>query len=957
NHAIQDTVSKQPNYQTNVANGHAGLVFSEVNADELTMGTIASQFPTAGSVIIVADIDEDDQYDLFHNYRSNYTRDTDGNGDLGAFKSTTLSNTPVNVPSSGKHIFVTRSGSSAYTYNIDGSIRYDGPGDYNPGGSSDEYEISRSGLFNGKILEVVLFDKYLSDSEYQAIMGDLQSKWDIEIDTDGDGVLDTLDAFPNDSTRMTSAPAPSSFESVSANIRVWLDASATGNGGVAMMEQDESGNVSKWLDISGNGNHAIQDTVSKQPNYQTNVANGLAGLVFSEVNADEMTMGAIYSQFPTAGSVIVVAEIDEDDQYTLFSNYLSNDYVRNTNGSGAVGPFKTTRLTNTLINVPSSGKHIFVTKSDSSAYTYNIDGSVRYDGPGNYNSGTSSHPYELSRNGVLDGKLLEVVVFDKYLSDTEQQAIMADLQSKWDIDVDTDGDSILDDFDAFPNDPTKIIARPTPSSIDAVSSNIRVWLDASATGNSGVAMMEQDESGNVSKWLDISGNGNHAIQDTVSKQPNYQPNVVNDLPGIVFTEGNIDELSMGVITTQFPTEGSVIVVAEIDNDDTYDLLSNYPNSPLTRASDGNGDAGVFRTSILTDTPTNVPSADTHIFVTRSSSSAYTINLDGAIEYNGGGNYNPGNTSSKYLLSRSGASLEGKILEVLIFDKYLSDTELANINSDLTSKWVSPTGHFDNGTAEISADLDLTSEGDGNFVIGEEGTSTVTIGDNTTVTSTETIIGNTSTATGTFTVDQPNTFIHSATMRVGKEGEGTVNHSAGTVSADALVIGEEAGSDGTFNLSGTAVLRVKDISTGSGTSAFNMTGGTLISETINTSITNGGGILSPGGATDTGTTAITGNFTQSSGKTVFGIRSPSDLDRVTVTGALDLSGDVEIQLLDGFDPEPGHVFDLFDSNSFTGDPTFILPAIPNSLEWDTTHLKTDGKIRMQFKGREGLGTQN
>ena len=53
-------------------------------------------------------------------------------------------------------------------------------------------------LFDGKILEILIFDKKLTDSERTKVNYYLSTKWDLTgaVDSDGDGTVDSSDATP-----------------------------------------------------------------------------------------------------------------------------------------------------------------------------------------------------------------------------------------------------------------------------------------------------------------------------------------------------------------------------------------------------------------------------------------------------------------------------------------------------------------------------------------------------------------------------------------------------------------------------------------------------------------------------------------------------------------------------------------------------------------------------------------
>ena len=87
-------------------------------------------------------------------------------------------------------------------------------------------------------------------------------------------------------------------------------------------------------------------------------------------------------------------------------------------------------------------------------------------------------------------------------------------------------------------------------------------------------------------------------------------------------------------------------------------------------------------------------------------------------------------------------------------------------------------------------------------------------------------------------------------------------------------------------------------------------------------------MSPGGIGDTGTLAITGAYTQGASATLaieLGGLAPSQFDRLLVGGAANLSGSLNVLLIDGFTPPPGQSYNVLTyasrNGALTGSPGF------------------------------------
>ena len=81
---------------------------------------------------------------------------------------------------------------------------------------------------------------------------------------------------------------------------------------------------------------------------------------------------------------------------------------------------------------------------------------------------------------------------------------------------------------------------------------------------------------------------------------------------------------------------------------------------------------------------------------------------------------------------------------------------------------------------------------------------------------------------------------------------------------------------------------------------------------------------------------------------------SQYDQIKVTGQLVLAGDLNVVLLNGFQPQAGETFQLFDGQLSGAFSQVTLPALSNGLSWNTSNLDTNGTISvMPEPGTLGL----
>jgi hypothetical protein len=116
-----------------------------------------------------------------------------------------------------------------------------------------------------------------------------------------------------------------------------------------------------------------------------------------------------------------------------------------------------------------------------------------------------------------------------------------------------------------------------------------------------------------------------------------------------------------------------------------------------------------------------------------------------------------------------------------------------------------------------------------------------------------------------------------------------------------------------------------------------------------------GDLAPGNSP--GTIEITGDFEQTAdGHLVMELAgtTPGTLhDQLLVAGQATLGGELRVELIDGFTPSAGDVFDLFDWGSAVGAfDSLSLPALGVNIVWDTASLYTLGQLQVVAPGIPG-----
>jgi hypothetical protein len=144
-------------------------------------------------------------------------------------------------------------------------------------------------------------------------------------------------------------------------------------------------------------------------------------------------------------------------------------------------------------------------------------------------------------------------------------------------------------------------------------------------------------------------------------------------------------------------------------------------------------------------------------------------------------------------------------------------------------------------------------------------------------------------------------------------------------------------------------------------------------TIDTGFVNNGTVIAPvhpgetltltgavrGAGSFTGNVAFTGSYSPGNSPATVTLDSPTfgpfnvltmelggtlqgtEYDHLIFTGTATFGGTLDVVLINGFNPAPGHSFDLFDGNTTGSFATINLPALDPGLSWNTTQFASDG----------------
>jgi hypothetical protein len=220
--------------------------------------------------------------------------------------------------------------------------------------------------------------------------------------------------------------------------------------------------------------------------------------------------------------------------------------------------------------------------------------------------------------------------------------------------------------------------------------NLVLWLDAKAYSSLSLV------SGAVERWTDRSGAGNDAVQTLSTYRPLYaSTGGPNGTPTIDF-DGSNDFLTLASHVTA--TAATIFLVAAKDVADSGDicLLQTASLSLLARDStidQWGAQQGAFYSSGVTLDPTF-----RRLVAVYRSVADFDLRTDGQASGTFSGSTGGGATT-RIGASSSGYYLDGKVCELLIYDRALSLPEVQAIESYLAAKWTTPGGasRWNNGT--------------------------------------------------------------------------------------------------------------------------------------------------------------------------------------------------------------------------------------------------------------------
>lgn len=217
-----------------------------------------------------------------------------------------------------------------------------------------------------------------------------------------------------------------------------------------------------------------------------------------------------------------------------------------------------------------------------------------------------------------------------------------------------------------------------------------VWLDSS------LKFIELDSFGNVSTWFDKSGNKSNFIQTNGNNRPSYNIKTINGNNSLHFNNKLLNSftninLNLYTIFTVFRSSitGYLYYYSDNANTETGFYLSTGVDTLFTSVNNLSNSTFKTYNSWATDNTWRIcchtynGTHNTHNLYVNDSIAPLTTYL--------GNNSNPGNLNSNKKLnigSRSNliGGMTGELVELIMYDKYLSTEEISQINTYLNNKY-------------------------------------------------------------------------------------------------------------------------------------------------------------------------------------------------------------------------------------------------------------------------------
>jgi len=426
-----------------------------------------------------------------------------------------------------------------------------------------------------------------------------------------------------------------------ANCSLWLDADK----GITLNGTD----VTAWADESGNSKDAAQAVEANRPTYVASALNGCSCIRFNGTT-DYLNLTAVTQ----TSAQMIFGVINSDVTTSSYRTFLG--------ATGANAPRLYAGYTGfpdrptVYDNNPRAAWTDPVNMASIQRYTLNATNSyISVDGGTNQTAvcladrGTWTSIGAIPAAHFFDGDIHEIIIYDRVLSAAEINQVEMYLGNRYDLFLFWDATSIA---------------------------NCSLWLET----RRGVTLV----TGKVSAWADKSGNGNNFAQGTADNRPTFSYNKVHRYPSATL-DGTNDFLS-GSFAQQ--SAMTVFVVFDSDTTTSYRALldGDALGSRLYAGYTGYNNIPVYYDNNRRATWTEAVTDPAIYRFTVNGTSNY-VSVNGGTNQTGAGVADRANWNCiGAVAAGTGHFLDGELVEILIYDRVLTDLEIAEVELNLSRKY-------------------------------------------------------------------------------------------------------------------------------------------------------------------------------------------------------------------------------------------------------------------------------
>ena len=492
---------------------------------------------------------------------------------------------------------------------------------------------------------------------------------------------------------------------------LWLDgADPAGNGVVPA----NNATVSTWADKSGNG--LTVSAASSQPTYSTNVVNNLGTVAFNGsqgLSAGSVTAGKLLGT-TGASAIFCVFSVSNNTQSSCPFSWDDSSYTYRfmiTWESGVIFDLgdSSAGIANRRITIPSSsitfanntyylvsfwqsgGVAILnvngglYTVTTSSGFTGNIPTSTSR----TFNVG----PYINSSGYNMKGNTAEIIIYNTNIPSNFQQ-VEGYLAQKWGLRSSLPVGHPGLGTTLFRADFTKqnaMTARPfytafSPTQISGCS----LWLDGADPAGNGVIPAIGTS---IATWVDKSG-----LSQTITQANSANQAVYSSGGGLTFTSGKQYPLNTSVFMTMFSVAYTIFIIEKRALSGTFFIIGNTAGGggPLYIGYQSTT-AMRFSTASVIDMDYSIPAYSgsdatepIRIWAFRwfgSAANLRDIGLNGQLSpQTQAFNQAPSFSGNQTIGASAYGNYVGRLYEIIIFNKAISDSEKQKVESYLAQKW-------------------------------------------------------------------------------------------------------------------------------------------------------------------------------------------------------------------------------------------------------------------------------